>query len=74
LNGATAMPRRASVRHNPVTTSDLPASEEVPAISKPLDEPVSVLTGEVYGVSADRSAACRIRSDCVWLGAAVIKS
>jgi len=52
----------------------LPASEEVPAISKPLDESVSVPTGAVYGVSADRSAACRIGSGCVWLGAAVIKS
>jgi hypothetical protein len=42
-----------------VTTSDLPASEDVPAISRPL-EPSSVPTGAVYGVSADRSAACRI--------------
>ena len=39
LNGATAMPRRASARHNPVTTSDFPASEDVPAIRTPLDSP-----------------------------------
>ena len=43
LNGATAMPRRANARHNPVTTSDLPASEDVPAIRRPLDPPVSEL-------------------------------
>ena len=48
------MPRRASVRHNPVTTSDFPASEDVPAIRTPLDSPVSVPTGEVYGVSRCR--------------------
>jgi hypothetical protein len=56
-----------------VTTSDLPASEAVPAISRPL-EPSSVPTGAVYGVSADRSAACRIGGDCVWLVGAVIES
>jgi len=59
LNGATSIPRRATARHNPVTTSDLPASEDVPAISRPL-EPSSVPTGAVYGVSAGPSAACRI--------------
>jgi hypothetical protein len=46
----------------------------VPAISTPLDIPVSVPTGAVYGVSAGRSVACRIGSSCVWLVAAVIKS
>src|SRR5579875_3896129 len=33
LNGATLTPRRASSRHNPATTTDLPASEVVPATS-----------------------------------------
>ena len=51
LNGATAMPRRASARHNPVTTSDFPASEDVPATRTPLDPPASLPTGAVYGVS-----------------------
>ena len=82
LNGATARPRRANARHNPVTISDLPASEDVPAIRTPLDAPVSELlvpfrdsqlstpslpTGAVYGVSAERSGACRIGAGCVWL-------
>ena len=35
LNGATETPRRASARQSPVTTSDLPASEDVPAIRIP---------------------------------------
>ena len=35
LNGATAIPRRASARQSPVTTNDLPASEDVPATSSP---------------------------------------
>ena len=35
LNGATETPRRASTRQSPVTTSDLPASEDVPATSRP---------------------------------------
>jgi hypothetical protein len=48
LNGATAMPRRARTRHKPVTTSDFPASEDVPAIRTP---PVSLPTGAVYGLS-----------------------
>jgi len=73
LNGATVIPRRASTRHNPVTINDLPASEDVPAISTPL-EPPSLPTGAVYGVSADRLVACRIWPHCVWLDAAVIKS
>ena len=51
LNGATAMPRRARARHNPVATNDFPASEDVPAIRTPLDSPVSLPTGAVYGVS-----------------------
>ena len=38
-------------RHNPVTTSDFPASEDVPAIRTPLDPPASLPTGAVYGVS-----------------------
>jgi uncharacterized protein YkwD len=87
LNGATAMPRRANTRHNPVTMSDLPASEDVPAIRTPLDAPVSELlvsellaqfrgshlstlslpTGAVYGVSAERSCACRMGIGYVWL-------
>jgi uncharacterized protein YkwD len=82
LNGATAMPRRAKTRHNPVTMSDLPASEDVPAIRTPLDAPVSELlaqfrgsqpstlslpTGAVYGVSAERSGACRMGVGYVWL-------
>ena len=33
LNGATRTPCRASHRHNPVTTVDLPASDVVPATS-----------------------------------------
>ena len=33
LYGATRNPRRASTRHNPVTTTLLPASDVVPAIS-----------------------------------------
>ena len=33
LNGATRTPLRASNRHNPATTIDLPASEVVPATS-----------------------------------------
>ncbi len=36
LNGATSRPRRRSARHSPVTTSDFPASEDVPAITTPL--------------------------------------
>ena len=36
LNGATSIPRRRSARHRPVTTSDFPASEDVPAITTPL--------------------------------------
>lgn len=36
LNGATCSPRLASARRAPVTTSDLPASEEVPANRMPL--------------------------------------
>ncbi len=44
LNGATATPRRAKSRQSPVTTSDLPASEEVPATSRPVARP-SVSTG-----------------------------
>jgi uncharacterized protein YkwD len=67
LNGATAIPRRAKARHKPVTTSDLPASDDVPAISTPLDSAVLLPTGAVYGVSAQRSDACRIRIICVWL-------
>ena len=43
--------RRASARHNPVTTSDFPASEDVPATRTPLDPPASLPTGAVYGVS-----------------------
>jgi hypothetical protein len=34
-----------------VTTSDLPTSEDVPAISTPLDVRVLLPTGAVYGVS-----------------------
>jgi len=49
LNGATAMPRRAKTRHNPVTMSDLPASEDVPAIRTPLDAPVSELLAQFRG-------------------------
>ena len=45
LNGATETPRRASARQSPVTTSDLPASEDVPATRIPLADPV-VLTTE----------------------------
>ncbi|CNO93769.1 Uncharacterised protein [Mycobacterium tuberculosis] len=33
LNGATRIPLRASNRHSPATTTDLPASELVPATS-----------------------------------------
>ena len=33
LNGATRIPLRASSRHSPATTMDLPASEVVPATS-----------------------------------------
>src|ERR1700742_1062576 len=33
LNGATRIPLRASSRHSPATTIDLPASEVVPATS-----------------------------------------
>jgi hypothetical protein len=51
LNGATAMARRARARQIPVTTSDFPASEDVPATRTPLDSPVSLPTGAVYGVS-----------------------
>jgi hypothetical protein len=35
LKGATDQPLRARCRHRPVTTSDFPASEEVPAIRTP---------------------------------------
>src|SRR5688572_14556875 len=35
LNGATRRPRRTSARHRPETTTDLPASEEVPATRRP---------------------------------------
>lgn len=35
LNGATLTPARAHARHRPVTTNDLPASELVPATSRP---------------------------------------
>ena len=48
LNGATRTPRRASTRQSPVTTSDLPASEDVPATSRPVAR-ASVGTGRVYG-------------------------
>ena len=47
LNGATPMPRRASARHSPVTTSDLPASEDVPATSSPLARLGRLSTGRV---------------------------
>ncbi len=33
LNGATRMPLRANSRHRPATSTDLPASELVPATS-----------------------------------------
>ncbi|SKF62153.1 Uncharacterised protein [Mycobacteroides abscessus subsp. abscessus] len=36
LYGTTSIPRRRASRHNPVTTSDLPASELVPATRKPV--------------------------------------
>ena len=49
LNGATAIPRRASARHKPVTTSDFPASDDVPAIRTPLDVVTVLPTGAVYG-------------------------
>ena len=49
LNGATLIPARASARHRPVTTRDLPASEEVPATSRPLAPPPSARIGAVYG-------------------------
>ena len=45
LNGATETPRRASTRQIPVTSSDLPASEDVPATRIPLADPW-VLTTE----------------------------
>ena len=45
LNGATETPRRASARQSPVTTSDLPASEEVPATRSPLADPWVPTTG-----------------------------
>jgi len=51
LKGATAMPWLDSARHKPVTTRDLPTSEDVPAISTPLAVGVRLLTGAVYGVS-----------------------
>ena len=35
LNGATPTPRRASIRHRPVTTVDLPASLAVPQTMRP---------------------------------------
>jgi hypothetical protein len=56
LKGTTATPRRASARHMPVTTSDLPTSEDVPAIRTPLDVRVLLPTGAVYGVSTWRPA------------------
>ena len=74
LKGATAMPRRASARHKPVTTSDFPASEDVPAIRTPLD---------VAGFAAHRrsvrrvhmtTGACWNGSHYVWLAQVVIKS
>jgi hypothetical protein len=34
LNGATRTPRRANARHRPVVTTDLPASDVVPATSR----------------------------------------
>jgi hypothetical protein len=51
LKGATANPRRASARHRPVTTSDLPTSEDVPATRTPVEVAVALLTGAVYGVA-----------------------
>jgi hypothetical protein len=51
LKGATATPRRASARHKPVTISDLPTFDDVPAIKTPLDVRVLLPTGAVYGVS-----------------------
>jgi hypothetical protein len=36
LYGATSIPRRRAARHSPVTTSDLPASDEVPHTRTPL--------------------------------------
>ena len=42
LNGATRSPRRRATRHNPATTTDLPASEQVPwIISAPRFMPAS---------------------------------
>jgi hypothetical protein len=52
----------------------LPASDEVPAISTPLDVAVLLPTGAVYGVSAERSDACRLRSSVFGYGFAVTKS
>ena len=45
LNGATEIPRRASARQIPVTSSDLPASEDVPATRIPLADPWVLATG-----------------------------
>jgi uncharacterized protein YkwD len=61
------MPRRARVRHKPVTIMDLPASEDVPAIRTPELSTVRLPTGAVYGVSEGRSDACRISPNYVWL-------
>ena len=36
LNGATSIPRLRATRHSPVTNRLLPASDDVPAISKPV--------------------------------------
>ena len=45
LNGATEIPRRASARQIPVTSSDLPASEDVPATRIPLADLWVLATG-----------------------------
>ena len=36
LNGATFTPRRCSERHSPATTTDLPASDDVPDLVQPV--------------------------------------
>src|SRR4051794_13671819 len=56
LNGATRTPRRASTRHRPATTVDLPALDVVPqTISAPWVRPAMFLDVSRVRVPVDRT-------------------
>src|SRR5689334_17034218 len=67
LNGATRIPLRASSRHSPATTMDLPASELVPATSSaPL---TGLQLGQDFGaVVGDHQGVLELRGPLAVLG------